>query len=122
ASFGFVLAPAGSLFSVGPTARLQVERPARAAVPGIDLVRQQLRIAAGEPLRAPGRASRGGHAIEVRLNAEDPTRAFAPAPGRIECFRPPLGPFDRIDTHLEDGTVVTPYYDSLLAKLLVWDE
>ena len=121
-TFEFLLGPDGSFFFIELNARLQVEHPVTEAVTGIDLVRQQLRIAAGEPLRATGRASRGGHAIEVRLNAEDPTREFAPAPGRIERFRPPLGPFDRIDTHLEDGTVVTPYYDSLLAKLIVWDE
>src|SRR5439155_10788297 len=73
-------------------------------------------------LPATGRAARRGHAIEIRVNAEDPSRGFAPAPGVVERFRPPLGPGVRVDTHVEDGAVVPPYYDSLLAKLIVWDE
>ena len=121
-TFEFLLGPDRSFYFIELNARLQVEHPVTELVTGIDLVREQLRIAAGEPLRATGRAARGGHAIEIRINAEDPARDFAPAPGRIERFRPPLGPFDRIDTHVEDGTVVSPYYDSLLAKLIVWDD
>jgi acetyl-CoA carboxylase, biotin carboxylase subunit len=121
-TFEFLLGPDRSFYFIELNARLQVEHPVTELVTRIDLVREQLRIAAGEPLRATGRAARGGHAIEIRINAEDPTRDFAPAPGRIERFRPPLGPFDRIDTHVEDGTVVPPYYDSLLAKLIVWDD
>ena len=58
----------------------------------------------------------------MRLNAEDPSRGFAPAPGVIERFRPPLGPGLRLDTHVEEGSVIPPYYDSLIAKLIVWDE
>jgi acetyl-CoA carboxylase biotin carboxylase subunit len=85
-------------------------------------VREQLRIAAGEQLRVVGRAPRRGHALEVRLNAEDPSRGFAPAPGVIERFRPPLGPGVRLDTHIEEGSVIPPYYDSLIGKLIVWDE
>jgi acetyl-CoA carboxylase biotin carboxylase subunit len=103
-------------------ARLQVEHPVSELVTGIDLVRQQLRIAAGARLALTGRAPRRGHAIEFRLNAEDPSRDFAPAPGRIERLRPPLGPGIRFDTHLEDGALVPPHYDSLVAKLVVWDE
>jgi len=90
-------------------------------VTGMDLVREQLRIAAGDPLATTGRAARGGHAIEVRINAEDPANGFAPSPGTITRFRPPLGPFDRLDTHLEVGATVPPHYDSLLGKLVVWD-
>ena len=89
---------------------------------GIDIVREQLKIAAGEQLHETGRAARRGHAIEIRLNAEDPTRGFAPSPGVIERFRPPLGPGIRLDTHVEEGSVISPYYDSLIAKLIVWDE
>jgi acetyl-CoA carboxylase biotin carboxylase subunit len=121
-TFEFLLAPDRSYYFIELNARLQVEHPVSELVTGIDIVREQLHIAAGEQLGATGRASRRGHAIEVRLNAEDPSRGFAPAPGVIERFRPPLGPGIRLDTHVEEGAVIPPYYDSLLAKLIVWDE
>jgi acetyl-CoA carboxylase biotin carboxylase subunit len=121
-TFEFLLAPDGSYHFIELNARLQVEHPVSELVTGIDIVREQLRIAAGEQLHATGRAARRGHAIEVRLNAEDPSRSFAPAPGVIERFRPPLGPGVRFDTHIEDGSLIPPYYDSLLGKLIVWDE
>jgi acetyl-CoA carboxylase biotin carboxylase subunit len=121
-TFEFLLAPDGSYHFIELNARLQVEHPVSELVTGIDIVREQLRIAAGEQLHVTGRAPRRGHAIEVRLNAEDPSRSFAPAPGVIERFRPPLGPGVRFDTHVEDGSVIPPYYDSLVGKLIVWDE
>jgi acetyl-CoA carboxylase, biotin carboxylase subunit len=121
-TFEFLLAPDGSYHFIELNARLQVEHPVSELVTGIDIVREQLRIAAGEQLRLTGRAPRRGHAIEIRLNAEDPTRGFAPAPGVIEHLRLPLGPGIRIDTHVEEGSVIPPYYDSLIGKLIVWDE
>ncbi len=120
-TFEFLLGPDGSFFFIELNARLQVEHPVSELVTGIDVVREQLRIAAGESLSATGRAERRGHAIEVRINAEDPTRDFLPVPGLIERFRPPLGPGVRVDTHVEDGTLIPPNYDSLLAKVIVWD-
>jgi acetyl-CoA carboxylase biotin carboxylase subunit len=120
-TFEFLLGPDGSFFFIELNARLQVEHPVSELVTGIDVVREQLRIAAGESLSATGRAERRGHAVEVRINAEDPTRDFLPVPGRIESFRPPLGPGVRVDTHVEDGTLIPPNYDSLLAKVIVWD-
>jgi acetyl-CoA carboxylase biotin carboxylase subunit len=121
-TFEFLLGPDRSFYFIELNARLQVEHPVTEMVTGIDLVREQLRIADGAPLERTGRAERRGHAIEVRINAEDPARDFAPAPGRITRFRPPLGPGVRLDTFIEDGTDVPPHYDSLLGKLIVWDE
>jgi acetyl-CoA carboxylase biotin carboxylase subunit len=121
-TFEFLLGPDRSFYFIELNARLQVEHPVTEMVTGIDLVREQLRIADGAPLERTGRAERHGHAIEVRINAEDPARDFAPAPGRITRFRPPLGPGVRLDTFIEDGIDVPPHYDSLLGKLIVWDE
>jgi acetyl-CoA carboxylase, biotin carboxylase subunit len=121
-TFEFLLGPDGDFHFIELNARLQVEHPVTELVTRMDIVREQVRVAAGEPLALTGRAPREGHAIEIRINAEDPARDFAPAPGRLERFRPPLGPFDRVDTFVEDGTVISPYYDSLLAKVIVWGE
>jgi acetyl-CoA carboxylase biotin carboxylase subunit len=121
-TFEFLLGPDGAFYFIEVNCRLQVEHPVSELVTGIDIVREQVRIAAGERLALTGRAPRRGHAIEVRINAEDPVRDFAPAPGRLSSFRPPLGAGVRVDTAMFDGCSIPPYYDSLIAKLVVWDE
>jgi acetyl-CoA carboxylase biotin carboxylase subunit len=120
-TFEFLLGPEGSFYFIELNARLQVEHPVTELCTGIDIVREQLRIAAGEPLAAAGRAPRRGHAIEIRLNAEDPEHDFRPAPGLITRFQAAQGPGVRVDTFLESGSVISPFYDSLVAKLIVWD-
>jgi acetyl-CoA carboxylase biotin carboxylase subunit len=120
-TFEFLLSSDGGFYFMELNARLQVEHPVTELVTGIDIVREQIRIAAGEPLELTGRAPRFGHAIELRLNAEDPSRDFVPTPGRLVRFRPPLGPGIRVDTFAEEGMEIQPFYDSLLAKLVVHD-
>ncbi len=120
-TFEFLLGLEGEPYFIEVNCRLQVEHPVTEMLTGVDIVREQVRIAAGEELETTGRAPRRGHAIEIRLNAEDPARGFAPSPGIVERFRPPLGPGVRVDTAVEDGTTIAPYYDSLIAKLIVSD-
>jgi len=101
-------------------ARVQVEHPVTEQITGIDIVKQQIRIAAGEPLPFKQKEiPQIGHAIECRINAEDPARNFAPSPGLIEQFRAPGGPGIRLDTHAYAGYTIPPNYDSMIGKLIV---
>jgi acetyl-CoA carboxylase, biotin carboxylase subunit len=103
--------------------RIQVEHPVTEMITGIDLVRSMIQIAQGERLRLrQDEVHMRGHAIEVRINAEDPATNFAPFPGTIETLTVPGGPGVRFDTMLYEGYQIPPFYDSLLAKLIVWDE
>ena len=115
----FLLAEDGSFYFLEMNTRIQVEHPVTEMVTGVDLVREQLRIAAGEPMSV-GEVELRGHAIEVRLYAEDPSNNFLPAIGPLAVFRPPTGPGIRLDTGVREGDDVTPHYDPMLAKLIVW--
>ena len=101
--------------------RVQVEHPVTEMITGIDIVKEQLRVAAGMPLSTSQQdVSLLGHSIECRINAEDPDRNFLPSPGRIEAYVAPGGPGVRVDSHSYPGYTIPPYYDSLLGKLIVW--
>ncbi|MGE5235081.1 MAG: acetyl-CoA carboxylase biotin carboxylase subunit [Acidobacteriota bacterium] len=109
----------GRFYFMEMNTRIQVEHPVTEAVTGVDLVLEQLRIAGGQPLSVRRRPAIRGHAIEFRINAEDPV-TFAPSPGTISELAMPIGPGVRIDTHIYRGYRVPPYYDSLIAKLIVY--
>jgi acetyl-CoA carboxylase, biotin carboxylase subunit len=103
--------------------RIQVEHPVTEMITGIDLVREMIRVAGGAPLSlTQDQVTMKGHSIEVRINAEDPAKNFQPAPGTVTSLRIPGGPGTRFDTMLYQGYQVPPFYDSLLGKLIVWDE
>ena len=115
----FLLDRDGSFYFIEVNARIQVEHTVTEMVTGVDLIQAQLKIASGEPLELRQEDVRlMGHAIEVRVNAEDPAKNFQPSPGKIELFMPPGGPGIRWDSHAHGGYVVPPYYDSMIGKLL----
>jgi len=115
----FLVTPKGEFFFLEMNTRIQVEHPVTEMVTGVDLVREQLRIAGGKPMSC-GPLSMRGHAIEVRLYAEDPSNNFLPAIGQLKRFVAPTGPGVRLDTGVREGDAVTPNYDPMLAKLIVW--
>jgi len=119
-TFEFLVDKKGEFYFIEANARIQVEHPITEMVTGVDLVKWQIRIAADEKLTLDQRdIRREGVAIECRINAEDPARGFAPSPGRIEYFVPAGGPGVRLDTHVHGGYTISPYYDSLVGKLIV---
>lgn len=108
----------GSFYFMEMNTRIQVEHPVTEMLTGVDLVKEQIRVAAGAKLSIDTLPPLRGHVIECRVNAEDPARNFQPSPGKIEVFHPPGGPGVRLDTHVYTGYTVPAYYDSLLAKII----
>jgi acetyl-CoA carboxylase, biotin carboxylase subunit len=117
----FLLDDDGNLSFMEMNARIQVEHPVSEMITSADLIQEQIRVAAGEPLSvSQDDVVLKGHSIECRINAEDPTKDFAPAAGRLDSYVPPGGPGVRIDSHCYPGWTIAPFYDSLIAKLIVW--
>jgi acetyl-CoA carboxylase biotin carboxylase subunit len=119
----FLLDPEQNFYFLEMNTRLQVEHPITEAVTGVDIVKEQLRVATGEPLHhRQDDVQARGHAVECRITAEDPFNHFLPAGGRVIRLFQPSGPGVRVDTGIEEGTEISTFYDSLLAKLIVWGE
>ena len=116
----FLVEGSRRLYFMEMNTRIQVEHPVTEMVTDIDLIKEQIRIAAGERLSLPRDIEIRGHAIECRVNAEDPARDFLPSPGPITAFVPPGGPGIRVDTHAYAGYTIPPQYDSLVAKVIAW--
>ena len=118
-TFEFLMDDKGSFFFLEVNTRLQVEHPVTEFLTGVDIVKEQIRIAAGERLSfKQGDVTFTGHAIECRINAEDPD-TFAPSPGVIRAFSVPGGPGVRVDTFAHSECTIPPYYDSMIAKIIV---
>jgi acetyl-CoA carboxylase biotin carboxylase subunit len=117
----FLVDDAGRPYFMEMNARIQVEHPVTELLTGVDLVREQILVAMGQQLQLrQADVQLRGAAIECRINAEDPTRGFAPAPGRLDVLQVPGGPWTRMDTGYRQGDDISPHYDSLLGKLVVW--
>jgi acetyl-CoA carboxylase biotin carboxylase subunit len=117
----FLLDHDGNLSFMEMNARIQVEHPVSEMVTSVDLIKEQIRVGAGEPLSVTqDDVVLRGHAIECRVNAEDPDRDFAPAAGKLDVYVAPGGPWTRVDSHCYPGWAIAPFYDSLIAKLIVW--
>ena len=117
----FLLDDDGNLSFMEMNARIQVEHPVSEMITSSDLIQEQIRVAAGEPLSvSQDDVKLRGHSIECRINAEDPEKDFAPAAGKLDTYVPPGGPGVRVDSHCYPGWTIAPYYDSLIAKLIVW--
>lgn len=116
----FILDREGNFYFIEMNTRIQVEHPITEMITGVDLVMEQIRIAAGEKLTYKQKdINCNGHSIECRINAEDPDNNFMPSPGKISEYNPPIGSGIRVDSYLYKGYVIPPYYDSLIAKLIV---
>ena len=119
----FLLDNQGNFYFMEMNTRIQVEHPVTEVITGLDLIAEQIRVAQGEKLRlTQEQVKLNGHAIECRINAEDPEYNFRPHPGRISAYLPPGGPGVRIDSHVYTDYEIPPYYDSLIGKLIVWGE
>lgn len=116
----YIVSEDGTISFLEVNTRVQVEHPVTEMVTGVDIIAEQFRIASGEPLSFVSDPVSDGHAFEFRINAEDILNGFAPCPGTIVRFEPPTGPGIRVDSGVRTGSIVPPYYDSLVAKLLVW--
>lgn len=116
----YIVSEDGTISFLEVNTRVQVEHPVTEVVTGTDIIAEQFRIAAGEPLSISADPVPTGHAFEFRINAEDILNGFAPCPGTIVSFEPPTGPGIRVDSAVRSGSIIPPYYDSLIAKLIVW--
>lgn len=120
----FLLDESGKFYFMEMNTRVQVEHPVSEQITGVDIIKEQLRIAAGEPMSCASHAPFApfGHAMEFRINAEDPDHGFRPCPGTITRFEPPAGPGVRVESYVRTGSRISPYYDSMVAKLIVYGQ